>query len=62
MAAILKKASERYRRQKLLKEANASYAALKANRKKWKEEIAERRLWDRANADGIANKSLRSPG
>ena len=52
MAAFLEKAIERYRRQKFLEEANASYAALKANRKKWEEEIAERRLWDRVNADG----------
>ena len=52
MATILNKANERYRRQKFLEEANASYAALKANRKKWEEEIAERRLWDRTNADG----------
>ena len=52
MAAVLEKAIERYRRQKFLEEANASYAALKANRKKWKEEIAERGLWDRTNADG----------
>ena len=62
MAAVLEEAIERHRRQKFLEEVNASYAALKANRKKWKEEIAERELWDRTNADGIANKSLRSPG
>jgi hypothetical protein len=56
MAAVLEKAIERYRRQKFLEEANASYAALKANRKKWKEEIAERKLWDRTNADGLKEK------
>jgi len=62
MATILKRAIERHRRQKFLEDANASYAALKANRKEWNEEIAERELWDRTNGDGIANKSLRSPG
>jgi hypothetical protein len=41
MAAIFEKAIERCRQQKFLEEVNASYAALKANRKKWKDEIAE---------------------
>ena len=48
MAAFLEEAIERYRRQKFLEDANASYAALKANRKKWEEETAERELWGRA--------------
>jgi predicted transcriptional regulator len=56
MAAVLEMAIERYRRQKLLEETNASYAALKANRKEWKEEIAERELWDRTIADGLRDK------
>ena len=56
MAAVLEKAIERYRRQRFLEEANASYAALKANPTKWKEEIAERELWDRTNADGLEDK------
>jgi len=56
MAAVLEKAIERYRRQKFLEEANASYAALKANPKKWKEETAERKLWDSTNADGLEDR------
>ena len=56
MAAVLEKAIERYRRQKFLEEANASYAALRANRKKWKEEIAERESWDSTNADGLEDR------
>jgi predicted DNA-binding protein len=56
MAAVLEKAIERYRRQKFLEEANASYAALRANRKEWEEETAERELWDRANADGLEDR------
>jgi hypothetical protein len=56
MATILKNAIERHRRQKFLEAANASYAALKANRKKWEEEIAERELWDRTNADSVKDK------
>jgi hypothetical protein len=61
MAAIFEKAIERCRRQKFLEKVNASYTALKANRKKWKDEIAERKLWGRTNADGAAMKSPRSP-
>ena len=62
MTVVLEKAIETYRRQKFLEEANDSYAALKANRKKWKDEIAERELWGRTNADGAAKKSPRSSG
>ena len=62
MAAVLEKAIERYRRQKFLDEANASYAALKANLQEWKEETAERKLWDLTNADGTVKQSPRSPG
>ncbi|MGA2269554.1 MAG: toxin-antitoxin system protein [Bryobacteraceae bacterium] len=56
MAAVLEKAIKRYRQQKFWEEANASYATLKANRKKWKEETAERELWDRTNADGLKDR------
>jgi predicted DNA-binding protein len=51
MAAVLERAIERYRRQKFLEAANDSYGALKANPKQWREETAERRLWDRTNDD-----------
>ena len=56
MTVVLEKAIETYRRQKFLEEANASYAVLKANRKKWNEEIAERELWDSTNADGLEDR------
>ena len=49
-------AIERCRRQKFLEEVNTSYAALKANPKKWKEELAERDLWDSTNADGLDDR------
>jgi hypothetical protein len=62
MAAVPEKAIERCRRQKFLEAANAAYAALKANREKWKEEIAERELWGRANADGLRDKYGRGLG
>jgi predicted DNA-binding protein len=56
MAAVLEEAIERYRRRKFLEEANASYAALKANRKEWKAETAERESWDRTNSDGLDDR------
>ena len=56
MTVVLEKAIETYRRQKFLEEANASYAALKANPKKWKEETAERELWDSTSADGLEGR------
>ena len=62
MAAVPEKAIERSRRQKFLEDANASYAALKANRKKWEEETAERELWDRTNADGLKDEWDRGLG
>lgn len=56
MAAVLEKAIERYRRQKFLEEANARYAALQANPREWKEEAAERELWDRTSGDGLKDR------
>ncbi|MBM4333817.1 MAG: toxin-antitoxin system protein [Deltaproteobacteria bacterium] len=46
MQAIIETAIEEYRRQRFLHEANAAYAALRSDSKKWKEELAERKEWD----------------
>jgi hypothetical protein len=53
MQAILDKAVERYQRDKLLDEMNAAFAALRSDPKAWKEEQAEREMWDRAIGDGL---------
>jgi hypothetical protein len=53
MQAILDKAIESYRREEFLRAANREYAALRRNRKGWKEERDERGLWNQTLADGL---------
>jgi len=53
MQAVLDAAIERYEREIFLDEANAAYARMKADPKTWKEELAERRLWDVTLMDGL---------
>lgn len=53
MQAVLERAVESYRRQRLLEKANEAYAALKADPAKWGEEVAEREDWDAALGDGL---------
>ncbi len=53
MQAVLDKAIERYRREKFLRDANADFAALKRNRRAWKEELKERELWEHTLSDGL---------
>ena len=45
MSVILARAVECYRRQSLLEQANAAFAALRADPVAWQEELAERALW-----------------
>ena len=56
MQAVLDKAIEQYRRDKFVRDANADFAALKRNKKAWKEELKERELWDQTLADGLAKE------
>lgn len=56
MQAVLDEAIEHYQRDKFLDEVNAAFANLKSDPKAWKEERAERALWDEALADGIENE------
>jgi len=53
MQAVLDRILEEHRRKVFLKQANAAFAALKADSKAWKEEQAERELWDKTLADGV---------
>jgi hypothetical protein len=53
MQSILDRAIEAYRRERFLRDANADFAALKKNRKAWREELAERKLWERTLGDGL---------
>lgn len=54
MQTILDKAIETYRRDQFLRDANLDYAALRRKPKAWKQELAERELWDAALRDGVA--------
>ncbi len=56
MQAVLDQAVERYRRAKFLRGANADFAALRQNSRAWKEEQAERELWEQTSSDGLEDK------
>jgi len=53
MSAVLEKAIECYRRQRFLEEANAGFAALRANPEEWRDELEERQAWEATSADGL---------
>jgi predicted transcriptional regulator len=53
MADVVEQAIELYRRQRILDEANAAYAALRQNPEAWAEIQAERATWDRTVGDGL---------
>ncbi|MFL5806195.1 MAG: toxin-antitoxin system protein [Roseiflexaceae bacterium] len=50
---IVERAIEHYRRQHILDQANAVYAALRADPTAWAEMQAERAVWDVTVADGL---------
>jgi len=56
MQAVLDEAVEHYQRDKFLDEANQAYTALRNDPKAWKEEQAERALWDNTQVDGLRDK------
>ncbi|HXB74841.1 MAG TPA: hypothetical protein VNY05_41810 [Candidatus Acidoferrales bacterium] len=56
MQTVLDDAIEHYRRDKFLDEVNAAYATLRSDPKAWKEEQAERALWDKTLADGLKDE------
>jgi hypothetical protein len=56
MQAVLDEAIDHYQRDKFLDEVNAAYATLRNVPKAWKEEQAERTLWDKTLADGLNDK------
>ena len=56
MQTILDRAIERYRRDKFVRDANADFAALKRDKKTWKEELKERERWEHTLSDGLDSK------
>ena len=53
MQSVLEEAVEHYQRDKFLDEVNLAYAALRKDSKAWKQEQAERALWDKTLGDGL---------
>lgn len=43
---VVAKAVESYRRDRMLREVNTAYAALRADREAWQAELAERQVWE----------------
>lgn len=50
---ILLKALDAYKRQRFLEQANAAFAALKADSQEWEIEQEERKAWDVTLNDGL---------
>jgi len=53
LGAILERAVEQYRRRIFVQRANASYAALRKDKRAWRHQTAERRAWDETLSDGL---------
>jgi predicted transcriptional regulator len=50
---VLERAVENYRREQFYAEFNAAFERLRADPAAWKEELAERSLWESTLADGL---------
>ena len=53
MQAVLDAALEKYRHDIILSQLNEDYAALRKDKKAWKEELKERALWENTLRDGL---------
>jgi hypothetical protein len=53
MQAVVIQAVEAYRRQRILEQANAAFAALRQDPAAWAQEQAERAEWDATLGDGL---------
>jgi hypothetical protein len=61
MGVVLERAIDCYRRRCILEQANAAYAAPRADPLAWQEELEERRAWDVTLADGPSDTPTRRP-
>ena len=52
MQTIISKALEHYKEVQFWNEVNEAYLKLRTDRKAWKDELNERKLWDRTLNDG----------
>lgn len=53
MNEVVEQAIELYRRQRIIREANEAYSALRADPEAWAEVQAERTAWEATLADGL---------
>lgn len=53
MTDVLEKAVASYDRRMFLEQLNRDFAALRADPKSWREELAERAQWDATLGDGL---------
>jgi predicted transcriptional regulator len=56
ISAVLEQAVEHYRRQLMFEQANAAWAAMRADETIRNEELEERRLWEATLMDGIEDE------
>ena len=53
MQTVLDEAVEQYRREKFFRDLDETYARLEADPEAWKDELAERQIWDATLEDGL---------
>lgn len=53
MQSVIDQAIEDLRRRRMLEETNRAFSALKADKSAWREEIAEREIWENTLSDGV---------
>ena len=53
---VIDEAVELYRRQRIIEQANAAYAALRDDPEEWQAEIEERAAWDATIGDGLEDE------
>jgi hypothetical protein len=53
MQTVISQAVENLRRQRMLEQANAAYAALRQDPALWAQEQEERAAWDETSSDGL---------
>ena len=54
MQNVLDAALAKYRQYIMMSELNEDFAKLRKDKQAWKEELEERKLWDRTIGDGLA--------
>ena len=55
MQSVIDEAIEDLRRRRILEATNKAFLELKKNKSLWKEELAERSLWEKTLADGLSD-------